>query len=208
MEGVSEGVIVGVEGTPARVFTAEHLAAIALQTGRAKGHARLLQFIEAAAINQQWVGDVTYLKVNGRPCFLAAVMDVYSRRIVGWAFGLDRTVNLTARAMQRAIRTRAPAQALIFHSDRGIEYGAYRYRAILTQHGIRPSMNRPRYCQDNAHMESFFHTMKTEWIRGRTFASFADLEAALKTYIRFYNYHRLHSGIDYHTPEEYEGLMA
>jgi len=161
-----------------------------------------------AAINQQWVGDVTYLKANGRPCFLAAVMDVYSRRIVGWAFGLDRTVNLTARAMRRAIRNRGPAQALIFHSDRGIEYGAYRYRAILTQHGIRPSMNRPRYCQDNAHMESFFHTMKTEWIRGRTFASFAELEAALKTYIRFYNYHRLHSGIDYHTPEEYEGLMA
>lgn len=160
------------------------------------------------APNQQWVGDVTYLKAHGRPCFLAAIMDVYSRRIVGWAFGLDRTVNLTALAMRRAIRHRGSAQALIFHSDRGIEYGAYRYRAILTQHGIRPSMNRPRSCQDNAHMESFFHTMKTEWIRGRTFASVAELEAALTAYIRFYNHHRLHSGIDYHTPEEYEGLMA
>ena len=72
-------------------------------------------------INQQWVGDVTFLKANGRPCFLAAVMDVRSRRIVGWAFGSDRTVNLTALAMQRAIRNRAPARALIFHSDRGIE---------------------------------------------------------------------------------------
>ena len=152
------------------------------------------------------MGDVTYLKANGRPCFLAAVMDVYSRRIVGWAFGLDRTVNLTARAIQRAIRTRAPA--LIFHSDRGIENAAYRYGAILTQHGIRPSMNRPRCCQDNAHMESFFHTMKTEWIRGRTFATFAELEAALTAYIRFYNHHRLHSGIDYHTPEEYERVMT
>ena len=161
-----------------------------------------------AAINQQWVGDVTYLKANGRPCFLATVMDVYSRRIVGWALGSDRTVNLTALAMQRAIRTRAPGQALIFHSDRGIEYAAYRYRAILTQHGIRPSMNRPRYCQDNAHMESFFHTMKIEWIRGRSFASFAELEAALTAYIRFYNHHRLHSGIDYHTPEEYERVEA
>ncbi len=157
------------------------------------------------APNQQWVGDVTSLKANGRPCFLAAVMDVYSRRIVGWAFGVDRTVNLTTRAIQRAIRTRAPA--LIFHSDPGIEYGAYRYRAILTQHGIRPSMNRPRCCQDNAHMESFFHTMKTEWIRGRTFTTFAELEAALKVYIRFYNHHRLHAGIDYHTPEEYERLV-
>ncbi|MGH9556697.1 MAG: IS3 family transposase [Terriglobales bacterium] len=161
-----------------------------------------------AAINQQWVGDVTALKANGRPWFLAAVMDVYSRRIVGWAVGSDRTVNLTARAMQRAIRTRAPAQALIFHSDRGIEYGAYRARAILTQHGIRPSMNRPRYCQDNAHMESFFHTLKTEWIRGRTFESFAELEAALTAYIRFYDHRRLHSGIDYHSPAEYERVMA
>jgi transposase InsO family protein len=159
-------------------------------------------------INQQWVGDVTYLKAKGRPCFLAAVMDVSSRRIVGWAFGSDRTVNLTALAMQRAIRNRAPGRALIFHSDRGIEYGAYRYRAILTQHGIRPSMNRPRCYQDNAHMESFFHTLKTEWIRGRSFATFAELEAALKAYLRFYNHDRLHSSIDYHTPEEYERLMA
>jgi len=161
-----------------------------------------------AAINQQWVGDVTYLKANGRPCFLAAVMDGSSRRIVGWARGSDRTVTLTARAMQRAIRTRAPAQPLIFHSDRGIEYGAYRSRAILTQHGIRPSMNRPRYCQDNAHMESVFHTLKIEWIRGRSFATFAELETALTAYFRFYNYHRLHSGIDYRTPDEYERVVV
>jgi len=161
-----------------------------------------------AAMNQQWVGDVTYLKANGRPCFLATVMDGSSRRIVGWALGSDRTVDLTARAMQRAIRTRAPAHALIFHSDRGIEYGAYRARAILAQHGIRPSMNRPRCGQDNAHMESCFHTMKIEWIRGRTFATFAELEAALTAYIRFYNHRRLHSGIDYRTPEEYERVVT
>ena len=157
------------------------------------------------APNQQWVGDVTYLTANGRPCFLAAVMDVYSRRLVGWAVGADRTVTLTSRAIQRAIRTRTPAR--IFHSDRGIEYGAYRYRALLTQHGVRPSANRPRCAQDNAHIESFFHTLKIEWIRGRTFTTFAELEAALKAYIRFYNHHRLHSGIDYHTPAEYERLM-
>ena len=88
-----------------------------------------------------------------------------------------------------------------------MEYAAYRYRALLTQHGTRPSMNRPRCCQDNAHMESFFHTMKIEWIRGRTFATFAELEAALKTCIRFYNHHRLHCGIDYHTREEHEKLV-
>lgn len=157
------------------------------------------------APNQQWGGDVTYLKANGRPWFLAAVMDVYSRRLAGWAIGADRTVTLTTRAIQRALRTRAPAS--IFHSDRGSEYAAYRYRALLTQHGIRPSTNRPRCWQDNAHMESFFHTMKAEWIRGRTFATLGELEAALRAYIYFYNHRRLRSGIDYHTPEEYERLV-
>ncbi len=209
--------IAAIEHRVARLMRAAGLKGRVVQvTRRAPGVHRFFEATDnlrvatapPTAINQQWVGDVTALKANGRPCFLAAVMDIYSRRIVGWALGADRTVNLTWLAMRRAIRTRAPVHALIFHSDRGIEYGAYRYRAILTQHGIRPSMNRPLYCQDNAHMESFFHTMKTEWIRGRTFATFAELETALTAYIRFYNHHRLHSGIDYRTPEEYERLVA
>ena len=160
------------------------------------------------AINQQWVGDVTYLKVNHKPCFMATVLDVYSRKVVGWALGRDRTVNLTERALKRAVRHRQPDPGLLFHSDRGIEYGAYRYRDALTRRGIRPSMNRPGHCQDNAHMESFFHSMKAEWIRGREFNSYEALESALKSYIRFYNRFRLHSGIDYHSPEEYEKLAA
>lgn len=159
-------------------------------------------------LNQQWVGDVTYLKANGRQCFLATVMDVCSRKIVGWALSHDRTVNLTALAMQRALRTRDRRGDLIFHSDRGIEYGAYRYKAMLGSNGIRSSMNRPGHCQDNAHMESFFHSMKAEWIRGKTFTSFPELEAAIRSYIHFYNHRRLHSGIDYHTPAEYERLVA
>ncbi len=155
---------------------------------------------------QQWVGDVTYLKASGKPCFLATVMDVCSRRIVGYALGQDRTVNLTARAVQRAIRSRYTQSDLLFHSDRGIEYGAYRYKALLGTHGIRSSMNRPGHPGDNAHMESFFHSMKAEWIRGKTFASFSELDTAIKHYIRFYNHQRLHSSIDYHTPVEYERL--
>lgn len=156
--------------------------------------------------DQQWVGDVTYLKASGKQCFLATVMDVYSRKIVGWSLGHDRTVNLTARAVQRAIRVRHTEHDLLFHSDRGIEYGAYRYKALLGTYGIRSSMNRPGHPGDNAHMESFFHSMKAEWIRGKTFTSFSELEAAIKHYIRFYNHQRLHSGIDYHTPVEYERL--
>ena len=159
-----------------------------------------------AALDQQWVGDITYLKAHGRFCYLATVMDVCSRRIVGYALGTDRSVNLTARAVQRAIRARLGPENLLFHSDRGIEYAAYRYKAMLGEHGIRSSMNRPGHPGDNAHMESFFHSMKAEWIRGKTFHTFTELEAAVKGYMRFYNHHRLHSGIDYRTPVEYERL--
>jgi transposase InsO family protein len=162
-------------------------------------------------MNAQWVGDVTYLKAGARPCFLAVVMDVYSRKIVGWTLGMDRTVNLTARAMQQALRSRALAPGLIFHSDRGIEYGAYRYRDVLTQHGIRPSMNRPRCCQDNAHMESFFHSMKTEELYGKIFTDDQQLRQTLSSYIAFYNQQRLHSSLRYLPPavfEQREGLQA
>ena len=158
------------------------------------------------APDQQWVGDITYLKARGRFCYLATVMDVYSRRIVGHALGHDRSIQLTARAVQRAIRSRPGYQNLLFHSDRGIEYGAYRYKALLGEHGIRSSMNRPGHPGDNAHMESFFHSMKAEWIRGKTFKTITELDVAVRHYIHFYNHHRLHSGLDYRTPVEYERL--
>lgn len=156
--------------------------------------------------DQQWVGDITYLKAQGRFCYLATVMDVCSRRILGYALGHDRSVNLTTRAVQQAIRFRPGREELLFHSDRGIEYGAYRYKAFLGEHGIRSSMNRPGHPGDNAHMESFFHSMKAEWIRGKRFNNFTELETAVKQYIHFYNHHRLHSGIGYRTPVEYERL--
>jgi putative transposase len=159
-----------------------------------------------SAPDQQWVGDITYLKARGRFCYLATVMDVCSRRILGHALGNDRSVNLTTRAVQQAIRSRPDHEDLLFHSDRGIEYAAYRYKAMLGEHGIRSSMNRPGHPGDNAHMESFFHSMKAEWIRGKTFKTFTELEAAVRQYIRFYNHHRLHSGLDYRTPVEYERL--
>jgi putative transposase len=155
-------------------------------------------------INQQWVGDITFLRVQGQPCFLSVVMDVCSRKIIGWALGRNRSTQLTTRALVRALEDRKPEPGCIFHSDRGSEYGCYDYANILQRYGFRVSMNRAYHSQDNAHMESFFHSMKAEWIRGRSFESYEHLEAALKTYMRFYNRYRLHSGIDYHTPVEYE----
>jgi putative transposase len=155
-------------------------------------------------INQQWVGDITFLRVQGQPCFLSVVMDVCSRKIIGWALGRNRSTQLTTRALVRALEDRKPDPGCIFHSDRGSEYGCYDYANMLKRYGFRVSMNRAYHSQDNAHMESFFHSMKAEWIRGRSFESYEHLESALNTYMRFYNRYRLHSGIDYHTPVEYE----
>jgi transposase InsO family protein len=157
-----------------------------------------------SAVNQQWVGDVTFLRANGQRCFLAAVMDLYSRKILGWSLRRDRTTELTKQALSRALAGRKPAPGCIFHSDRGVEYGGAPYTDHLKRYGFRISMNRSYHSQDNAHMESFFHTMKAEWIRGRSFESIEHLESVLGTYMRFYNSRRLHSGIDYNTPLEYE----
>jgi putative transposase len=159
-------------------------------------------------INQQWVGDITFLRVQGQPCFLSVVMDVCSRKIIGWALGRNRSTQLTTRALTRALKDRTPIPGCIFHSDRGSEYGCYDYANMLKLYGFRVSMNRAYHSQDNAHMESFFHSMKAEWIRGRSFESYEHLEAALKTYMQFYNRYRLHSGIDYHTPIEYEKIIT
>jgi transposase InsO family protein len=132
-----------------------------------------------STVNQQWVGDVTFLRVQGQQCFLATIMDVYSRRILGWSLGRDRTLQLTTRALARALADRKPAPGCIFHSDRGVEYGGSDHTDALKRHGFRISMNRSYHSQDNAHMESFFHSMKAEWIRGRLFTSFQHLQTAL-----------------------------
>jgi putative transposase len=130
-------------------------------------------------INRQWVGDVMFLRVKGRPCFLAAVMDLCSRRNPGWSLRGDRTTELTRQALTRALTGRKPNPGCIFHSDRGVEYGGAPYTDDLTRHGFRISMNRSYHSQDNAHMESFFHSMKAEWLRGRSFESIDRLESSV-----------------------------
>ena len=159
-------------------------------------------------IDQIWVGDLTYLRLGKHWRYLATVMDLFSRRIVGWTLARTRTVAVTLRALKRAIALRRPKPGLIFHSDRGIEYSAYDYQAFLRSRGIVPSMNRPSNCQDNAHMESFFHSLKAELTHQRSFASEAQLSATLAGYIdRFYNQRRMHSSLGYHSPVEYERLV-
>jgi transposase InsO family protein len=146
--------------------------------------------------DQIWVGDLTYLRLGKRWRYLATVMDLFSRRIVGWTLSRNRTTDVTLRALKRAITARDPKPGLLFHSDRGIEYSAYGYQDFLKAHGIVPSMNRPRHCQDNAHMESFFHSLKAELTHWRNYASDAELNASVARYIdRFYNDKRIHSSL-------------
>ncbi|PHS72708.1 MAG: IS3 family transposase, partial [Cycloclasticus sp.] len=122
-------------------------------------------------INQVWVGDVTYIRFQKRWWYLAVVMDVYSRKVLGWSLDSHRRKELTMAALSQALKKRQPAPNMLFHSDRGVEYGAGGYRALLKKHGIKPSMNRPGHCTDNAHMESFFHSLKGEWISGVEYAT-------------------------------------
>ena len=164
----------------------------------------------ACAPNQVWVGDVTYLKVAGQWRFLAVVMDRHSRRILGWSLSARRDAALTSRALRQAARNRiAGASAgVLFHSDRGVEYAAFEFRAQLAKLGMLQSMNRAGKMNDNAHMESFFHSMKTEELYGKTFTDDQQLRQTLSSYIAFYNQQRLHSSLRYLPPAAFERQEA
>jgi putative transposase len=158
--------------------------------------------------DQVWRGDVTYLRFGGAWRYLAVVMDQYSRRVLGYKLAVDRTSYLTVAALHLAIVKRRPPPGLVFHSDRGSEYGGYLYRDRLACRGIVQSMNRPKTMTDNAHVESFFHSLKTEAIHGRTFGTVASLDEAIRSYILYYNRTRIHSALDFRSPIDYERLAA
>ncbi len=152
---------------------------------------------------------LTLLKVKDRWCYLAIVMDIHSRRILGWSLQHNRTTELTITALKNALRKRRTTEQVIFHTDRGIEFTAYKFQALLKDNNLLSSLNRAGHCTDNAHMESFFHSLKAELIRGRRYKTKQELRLALNSYInQFYNHHRLHSGIGYIPPAKYERMAA
>ena len=168
-----------------------------------------LELEAPTAINQVWVLDVTYLKVSGKWTYLATVMDLYSRRIIGWSLSHTRTSELTGQALRYALKKRSYPEGVIFHTDRGVEYKGQEFQKLIKQYDFKHSFNRPGRCTDNAHMESFFHSLKTELIRGNVYKTMNGLRRNLAKYInQFYNAVRLHSGIDYLSPMEYEQRLA
>lgn len=159
-------------------------------------------------INQQWSGDITYLKVGTRWHYLAVVLDLYSRRIIGWSFGDKKTTQLTVDALRHAIKRRKPDEKVVFHSDRGAEYRAHLVQHFLVKNNIEPSMNRPGQCTDNAEVESFFHSLKADIIRGNRFKTANEMVTKLKSYLNgFYNRQRLPSSLGYKTPVEFESTL-
>lgn len=162
----------------------------------------------ASLPNEVWVGDITYLKVGAIYRYLAVVLDRCSRAVVGWSFGRRKDVALTLRALNRAVANRRPSPGLVFHTDRGIEYAANAFRARLAELGITQSMNRPGKVTDNAFIESFFHSMKSEVMHGHRFTEDQQILSVLRSYIPFYNRSRIHSSLDYVSPATYEKQLA
>src|SRR5258706_10460967 len=154
--------------------------------------------------DQVWVGDITYLKVGGIYCYLAVVMDKYSRRVVGWSYGPRKDVKLTLEALNNAVRSRRPGPDLVFHTDRGIEYAAGAFKERIAELGITQSMNRPGKMTDNAYIESFFHSMKADIFHGGRFDDDQIVRAMLEDYLPFYNRARLHSSLNYVPPATFE----
>ena len=203
-----------------RIARLMRLAGLQGRSARLYRHSKVLQRAFFASVpyrqdtahtqysNQVWVGDVTYLKVAGQWRYMAAVMDRHSRRIVGWSLSQRRDAALTCRALRQAARNRNCSPGVLFHSDRGIEYAAFEFRAQLAQLGMLQSMNRAGKMNDNAHMESFFHSMKTEELYGKTFPDEQQLRQTLRHYIAFYNQQRLHSSLRYLPPAVFEMQQA
>ena len=157
------------------------------------------------APNQVWLADITYIETDQGWLYLAAVMDLYSRRIVGWAMGDHLRASLPLAALRMAISAQRPGVGLIHHSDRGVQYASADYRKLMQSAGLRASMSRKGDCYDNAPMESFFHTLKTELVHHRHYATRAEAARDLFAYIEgFYNRIRRHSAIGYISPIEME----
>jgi transposase InsO family protein len=160
---------------------------------------------EADRPNQKWLADITYILTQEGWLYLAAVLDLYSRRIIGWAMSDRMTSDLTVDALKMAIVQRQPELALIHHSDQGSQYTDGTYQALLKKHGIQVSMNSVGSWYDNAPMESFFGTLKSEWVYHRVYRTRDEARSDIFYYIEaFYNRRRLHSSLGYLSPEEYE----
>lgn len=170
---------------------------------------RLGQVFAATAPDRIWLTDITYIRTGEGWLYLSVVLDLYARRVVGWAMEARLKDDLTLKALRMALASRRPPVGLIHHSDRGGQYTSDDYRALLQQHHILPSMSRSGNAYDNAPMESFFATLKTELVYHCRFPTRQEALSAIFEYIEvFYNRQRLHSALGYRSPSDFESLYC
>ena len=170
----------------------------------------LHQDFSANAPDRKWVTDITYLPTREGWVYLATVMDLFNRRIVGWSMSDSLATGLVSAALRHAIETRQPnGHQLLHHSDRGSQYTSDAYQHTLRTLGITCSMSRTGCCYDNAAMERFFWSLKKEWTNHCDYVNLADARASVFRYIEvFYNRQRIHEALGYLTPEQYEAVNA
>jgi putative transposase len=165
--------------------------------------------LSSSGIDQVWVSDITYIDTDQGWLYLAVVMDLFSRRIVGWAFANHLGSQLVIEALSMALLHRQAPEGLIHHSDRGVQYASAAYRQLLKDNGIVGSMSRKGCCYDNAAMEAFFSTLKRECVYRQRFTTRAQGRREIFSYIEgFYNRRRLHSRLAYRAPVVFEYYSA
>lgn len=165
----------------------------------------LQRHFKASAPNRAWVGDMTFIRTRQGWLHLVVLLDLFSRKIVGWAMGERATTALHQAALAMAITQRRPGAGLVHHTDRGAVYSAPPYREQLAQAGMRPSMNGKKTAYDNAVAESFFSNLKNEWVHHLDFKTREEAKLAIFDYIEcFYNRNRIHQSLGYRTPDEME----
>jgi putative transposase len=169
----------------------------------------LAQYVRVSGVNQLWVADITYVRLGREFVYLAVVLDVYSRRVVGWSLGRSLQAQLPLAALRKATASRQPGKGLVHHSDRGSQYACDEYVKELEGAGMVISMSRPARPWENAYCESFMNTLKSEQIYCTRYQTLEELKEQIEEFIEeFYNRKRLHSALKYLTPEEFESKAA
>jgi transposase InsO family protein len=172
-------------------------------------YVNLASRLKLTAINQLWVADITYIRLQTEFVYLAVVLDAYSRKVVGWTLERTLATRLAKAALEQAIAERQPPPGLVHHSDRGVQYASDEYMNVLHQHQLMPSMSRPANPYDNASCESFIKTLKQEEIYLNQYRDLEHLRAHMAEFIdQYYNRCRLHSALGYKSPEEFEQSFA